>query len=248
MGAVPQTVVVIPCFNERRRLDPEAVEALLSSPSVRVLFVDDGSTDGTGELLQQIAAQHPERIETLSLPANRGKAEAVRAGLQHALEQGAAQVGYLDADFSTPPDEMVRLVEILDGSQVAMVLGSRVRLLGREVERRLVRHYLGRVFATVASLSLGLAVYDTQCGAKVMRRSPALEHAVAAPFVSKWAFDVELLSRLLHPPPGIPALAPTAFLEVPLKTWRDVQGSKLHAGHMLKAGLDLLRIAATRPR
>lgn len=245
---MPQTVIVIPCFNEQHRLDRSAVEALLESPAIELVFVDDGSTDGTGALLQAIAEAHPQRVEVVTLSANRGKAEAVRAGLRHALDHGASQVGYLDADFSTPPAEMLRLVDTLGSTSVSVVLGSRVRLLGREVERRLVRHYLGRVFATVASASLGLAVYDTQCGAKVMRRSPALEQAVAVPFTSKWAFDVELLSRLLHPPEGVPGLEPSTFLEVPLKTWRDVKGSKLHAGHMLKAGLDLLRLAATRPR
>lgn len=245
---MPQTVIVIPCFNERLRFRPQAVEALLASPSVRVVLVDDGSTDGTGELLAETASAHPGRVELLSLPANRGKAEAVRAGLRLAFESDVQQVGYLDADFSTPPDEMLHLVEVLESRPVAVVLGSRVKLLGREVERRLVRHYLGRVFATVASITLGLAVYDTQCGAKVMRRSPALEHAVATPFSSRWAFDVELLWRLLHPPAGVAALDPSALLEVPLQTWRDVKGSKLHPGQMVKAGFDLLRLAATRLR
>lgn len=246
MGAVPTTVLTIPCFNERHRLDLAQVAVLLNSVDVRLVLVDDGSTDGTRELLDAAAAVHPGRIEVLAQPENRGKAEAVRAGLAHGLAAGADAVGYIDADFSTPPEEMLRLVALLDERKVSVVLGSRVRLLGRDIARRPVRHYLGRVFATVASGALGLAVYDTQCGAKVLRRSPALEAALERPFTSRWAFDVELIARLLRPEGGAAGLVEADFLEAPLSAWRDVKGSKLTPTHMVRAGGDLLRIALAR--
>lgn len=235
------TVWVIPCYNEEARLAEAPLRALCAAPGARVLLVDDGSTDGTAALLERYVAALDGRATALGLAENGGKAEAVRRGLAAALEAGAARVGYLDADFSTPPDEALRLCGALDRPGCEVALGSRVRRLGAEVDRSAVRHVLGRLFATVASVALDLPVYDTQCGAKLFRATPALAEAIARPFRSRWAFDVELLGRLLDA--GVPA---AAFAEVPLGRWVDVGGSKLKAASMLKAGLDLAEIAWRR--
>jgi len=236
------TTWVIPCYNEAQRLAEAPLRALLdASPDAHLLLVDDGSTDATAALLSRYVAALGPRAAALSLPRNGGKAEAVRQGLTAALAAGAARVGYLDADFSTPPDEAARLAAALDAPGCQVVLGSRVRRLGAEVERSPVRHALGRLFATVASVALDLPVYDTQCGAKLFLATPALAAALARPFSSRWAFDVELLGRLLDA--GVPA---AAFTEVPLARWVDVGGSKLRAGAMAKAGLDLVEVAWRR--
>jgi dolichyl-phosphate beta-glucosyltransferase len=246
-GAAPQRriVVVVPCYNEAARLDVDAFFRFVDDDTgldVGFLFVDDGSTDATADVLAGLAARAPAHIRVLTLHRNAGKAEAVRAGLACAVDAGAAVVGYLDADLSTSVVEMARLLAVLDArADVDVVLGSRVALLGRTIERSPVRHVLGRVFATGASLALDLAVYDTQCGAKCFRAS-VVDAAVRAPFSSRWAFDVELLARLLEA--GVPA---ARFVEVPV-AWRDVKGSKLHAAAMARAGLDLARIALTRSR
>jgi glycosyltransferase involved in cell wall biosynthesis len=235
--------IVVPCHNEEKRLDGERLLGLLARADTELLLVDDGSTDRTRERLIEIAARAPDRVRVHGLERNRGKGEAVREGLLRALASGAAAVGYLDADLSTPPEEMLRLVAALEGPGIQVVLGSRVSLLGRRIERKRARHYLGRVFASVASLALRIPVYDTQCGAKVFLRSPALESALSKPFGSRWAFDVELLGRLLVGENGAPQLDEAAFVEVPLYRWRDVQGSSLSPWQMLEAGKDLLRTA-----
>lgn len=245
-------VVVIPCFNEAARLEGDALLSLLAAPGVELLLVDDGSTDDTRARLQALAARIPERVSVLALEGNRGKAEAVRRGMEQALLEGALRVAYLDADLSTPPAELLRLLQALEERpELDVVLGSRVRLLGRHIERRPLRHYLGRGFATAASLTLGLAVYDTQCGAKAFRRTPALLAALRTPFSSRWAFDVELLLRLLEGEEGAPGLPERAFLELPLKEWREMSGGKLGPLAMARAGLDLARLAVRglrRPR
>lgn len=237
------TVVVIPCFNEEKRLDPRAIEALLAEPAVRVILVDDGSRDGTADLLRRIESEHPGRVRALILPRNGGKGEAVRQGMLAALDDGAWATGYTDADFATPPEELLRLRQEFLAQGATAVLGSRVRRLGSSIERKPARHYLGRIFATAASLSLGVGVYDTQCGAKLFRDHPALRAALAEPFSSRWAFDVELLSRLLRPRGDVTPVRPQEMIEVPLRAWRDVAGSKLRGVNMLKAGTDLARIA-----
>lgn len=235
-------VIVVPCFNEERRLQLPEFEAL--TPRARLLFVDDGSTDGTAALVSGWAARGEGR-ELLKLPRNVGKAEAVRAGLRHAVAAGAEVVGYLDADLATPVPEVHGLLDVFDAQRPEVLLAARVRLLGRDIDRVTVRHWLGRVFATVASLMLRIPVYDTQCGAKLFGVTPALRAALDEPFRARWAFDVELLGRLLVPPPGTAPAPLSAFVEVPLRRWRDVGGSKLTRRAMLVAGLDLLRIGTS---
>ena len=233
---LPPTFLVVPCFNEAKRLDGRAFLQLAALARVELLFVDDGSTDTTAQVLQGICCASNGIAQTLTLSANVGKGEAVRQGLRTALARGAAVVGFVDADLSTPAGEIMRLVELLHAEpQVQVLLGSRIRLLGNSVERHPVRHYLGRAFATAASLVLALPVYDTQCGAKLFRCSPQLDAALAESFVSRWIFDVELLGRLVHGSPEVPGLPREAFREVPLLAWRDVAGSKLRTGHFLQA-------------
>ncbi len=237
-------VIVIPCFNEAARLEPAALLSLLDTAGVELLLVDDGSTDDTRARLHDLAMRGGGRVTVLELDVNGGKGEAVRRGLEAALLDGALRVAYLDADLSTPPAEIVRILQVLeDRSDIDAVLGSRVRLLGRRIERDALRHYLGRGFATAASLTLGLPVYDTQCGAKAFRRTPALLAALRTPFSSRWVFDVELLQRLLAGDEGAPGLAASAFVELPLKEWRDVRGTNLGPAAMARAGLDLARLA-----
>jgi glycosyltransferase involved in cell wall biosynthesis len=241
---MPEAVaLVVPCFNEAARLEREEILRLARArEDLSLVLVDDGSSDGTVAVLDALHRAEPARISVVLLPENRGKAEAVREGLRRALGGGAAIVGYADADLSTPVDELLRLVDTARASPREAVLGSRVRLLGRRIERQPHRHYLGRVFATLASLALGLAVYDTQCGAKLFRATPALAAALEAPFRTRWIFDVELLARLRAGGPGVAPLGDDAFEEVPLLAWRDVGGSKLRPGAMLAAGMQLVAL------
>jgi glycosyltransferase involved in cell wall biosynthesis len=242
---MPKAVaLVIPCFNEASRLDARAFAALSSARSgLRLLFVDDGSTDGTAALLEDLRRERPGAVETIRLERNSGKAEAVRRGLLAAVASGAEVVGYTDADLATPPGELLRMMAELDERPVAALLGSRVRLLGTRIQRRAARHYLGRIFATIASVTLGIGVYDTQCGAKLFLRGPVLQAALSRPFRSRWIFDVELLDRLLRGS-GAERVAPEDMREFPLQAWQDVGGSTLRPGSMLRAGLQLLGFAA----
>jgi dolichyl-phosphate beta-glucosyltransferase len=241
---MPRTVaLVVPCYNEAARLDVAAFAALAGArSSLRLVFVDDGSSDRTAAVLEQLRAVARGDIRIVRHERNAGKAEAVRRGLLAAAESGAEVVGFADADLATPPEELLRMMRDMDARPVPVLLAARVRLLGSRVERHAARHYLGRLFATVASLVLGIPVYDTQCGAKLFLASPALDAALARPFRSRWIFDVELLDRLLRGAPGVAPLASEQMRELPLATWRDVPGSTLRPRAMLRAGLQLLAL------
>jgi dolichyl-phosphate beta-glucosyltransferase len=235
--------VVVPCFDEAARFDVGAFAGLAAKVD-RLLLVDDGSTDGTAALLDEVAGRAGDGVRVMRVGRNGGKAEAVRAGLAAALDGGATVVGYFDADLATPVDELLRLLDVVHGDASRdVVLASRVGLLGHAIERRLTRHYLGRLYATAASLTLGVPVYDTQCGAKVFRDTPALRAALTTPFPDRWAFDVELLARLLHPGGAIEPVRAEAIVEVPLRAWRDVAGSKVRPVASARAVLALFGVA-----
>ena len=240
------TAIVVPCFNEAARFKADSFTQLAELVD-HLIVVDDGSTDSTPALLDSLAGSAPDgSIEVIRLAPNRGKAEAVRAGLQAAVAGGASIVGYFDADFATPVAELERLLAVITKDpQLDAVLASRVALMGHSIERKATRHYLGRLYATAASLALGVAVYDTQCGAKLFRVNDTLRAAIADPFPERWSFDVELLARLLHPAPGVTPIGADRIVEVPLTAWRDVGGSKLHT---LPAARSLIALAGVRRR
>ena len=236
---------VVPCFNESTRLDRDLIAELKAS-GCRLVLVDDGSTDDTAKVLAGLA---DEQTQVLTLDRNVGKAEAVRRGLLRAIEAGAPVVGFADADFATPPRELARLVTCLEERpDLDVVLGSRVQLAGRSIVRRSSRHYVGRVIATWLSMRSGLVVYDTQCGAKLFRCTPALRSALAEPFGTRWLFDVELLVRLEAVDPTVM----TRVREVPLEIWTDVAGSRLFGRELGRVLRDFVRLefslARTRRR
>jgi glycosyltransferase involved in cell wall biosynthesis len=206
-----------------------------------VVLVDDGSTDETGRVLNQLALQSPRNIELLPLPVNIGKGEAVRAGFNYAFERGATQVLFCDADFAVGPHDLLRICNTLEEyAECKAVIGSRIAMVGSNIQRSAFRHYSGRVFATLVSLVLGQQIYDTQCGAKAFKIDNEVRRAFSQPFLSKWAFDVEIIGRLFrmqrsHTDQSI-------VLELPLLNWSDVAGSKLNLGSRLRTVFELFKI------
>ena len=243
--------LVVPCYNEAKRFDAARFsEALSRFSGLQLLLVNDGSSDATGSVIESFAASSAGRVRTLSLAQNWGKAEAVRRGLQAAMDDGAAWVGFWDADLATPLDALAEFSAAAsrhDGARA--LIGSRVRLLGREIDRNPLRHVLGRIFATAASVTLDLPVYDTQCGAKIFLADETLRSALQEPFASRWIFDVELLQRLDAGWLRTTGRRATAYLvEVPLLAWQDVKGSSVRGRDFVRAGAELAVIRSRRSR
>jgi dolichyl-phosphate beta-glucosyltransferase len=240
--ATPRVTLVVPCFNEAHRLPAAAFEEYASAnAAVDFLFVNDGSTDATLTLLESLARKEPRRFAVLDLANNSGKAEAVRRGILAALDRAPELVGFWDADLATPLTELPGFLEVFEARpEIEMIFAARVRLLGRSISRNPARHYFGRVGATLISQSLGLAVYDTQCGAKVFRVTPGLRALFTEPFISRWIFDVEIIARLVLQRGR--EVAARAIYELPITVWHDVKGSKVKQSDFLRALKDLLRI------
>lgn len=238
---MPDICVVIPCYNEEKRLNVPAVSAFLSEqPKLMLVFVDDGSRDGTGVMLEELVKRFPWQIRVVTLERNGGKAEAVRAGMAAAVESEAPLVGYWDADFSTPLRLIPVMAELFEGKpRLEIVCGCRLQRLGADIRRSVFRHLVGRCFATLASLFLKLPVYDTQCGAKLFRRETA-EALFAEPFTTRWLFDVELFDRYQRRYGRDAALH--RICEHPLAVWHDVPGSTLRLRTAPRILLEFLRL------
>ncbi|MBF0429148.1 MAG: glycosyltransferase [Magnetococcales bacterium] len=244
MDALPKTILVIPCYNEADRLNLDAFQnALAWHPDLILIFVDDGSRDETLEKLHGLASTQPDRVRVMHHSPNRGKAEAVRAGMLEAFRDRSTCVGFWDADLATPLNALPEMLKTLMDFNQDAVFGARVQLLGRAIHRQLHRHLLGRLFATVTSIFLKLRIYDSQCGAKLFRRTEILEQVFAPPFTVDWLFDVELIARMMIlSRREINDIRQPIIFEYPLMAWKDVPGSKLKPKHYLLAIKDMLKL------
>ena len=238
-----RTCMVVPCFNEEDRLDESKFEILIKSGLVTLLFVDDCSTDMTEIRIQSIKSKWPSSVEVISQSMNYGKGEAVRVGMLKAMNMGNRYVGFMDADFAVPPEEVIRFlneVNKLDGKLV--FLGSRVKLLGSQISRTFKRHFFGRVFATLASCVTGIHVYDSQCGLKVFTANSNLKLSLETPFRTRWLFDLELLQRINSQQIGgiESGKLQEIAVEIPLRHWDEVSGTKFSFLAQIKSIWQLL--------
>lgn len=241
----PDTAIIIPCFNEEKRLPVDIVdECIGKAQKVIFIFVNDGSSDGTLALLQKLNKKHPEKTRLCNLPKNVGKGEAVRHGFLTAFDLPVRYAGFWDADLATPLTLIDELSSILrQKPQVWMVFGVRIPLLGRAIRRTPVRALLSFGYKAIVRFLLRIHLTDPLCGAKIFRINDALKDACSSPFTSRWSFDVEMVSRFLrwgrrHPKEALQ----TRIYEEPLREWREVAGSKIKPINFLSVPLELLRI------
>ena len=241
MSKFADTVIVIPCYNEASRLPVIEFEQYLhENPSILFLFVNDGSKDNTLDVLHSLQSSL-KNVSVLDLPVNGGKANAVREGFLYALANFSFEyIGYFDADLATPLCEIKGLLaDFYSNSKLQMVVGSRILRMGSEIDRNTKRHVFGRVFATLASTTLLLPVYDTQCGAKLFTR-PLASDIFQEPFTSKWLFDVEIFARVAIKN-GFPEVM-KVILEHPLQHWLEKGDSRIKGKDFLIFPFDLFKI------
>lgn len=228
LTALP-THVVIPCFRESQRLPrflAELCQAMDALGGVVVQVVDDGSgateLEATTEIIEALRQRHPCLLPLLALGENLGKGGAVYAGWDLAAPD-TQWLAFVDADGSVSAGEVARVLGLArslpaDSQALPALFASRVKMLGRTVDRHFKRHLLGRVFATLVSELLHIPVYDSQCGLKVMPRS-AFQAIQQRLTITGFAFDVDLLAALID--------HGTPVVEVPID-WHEEPGGKVH--------------------
>jgi len=246
-------VIVLPAYNEEARLGPALDElfgylrrhgergrdgapgAALLPETVRVLVVDDGSTDGTATLVrarpEALPARDGESADlTLLCVPHGGKGAAVKAGM---LAADGDIIAFADADMATPPDQIPLLVAALRDHEVA--LGSRIQPDGSDMRASQppYRRALGKAFHVLASAWAVGPVQDTQCGFKGFSREAARD-LFALQRVTSIVFDVELIYLARRRGYRVAV--------VPIR-WADKRGSRMHPrpGLALRVAWDLLR-------
>jgi dolichyl-phosphate beta-glucosyltransferase len=219
---MPSFAIIIPCYNEEKRLQvSEFTQFIKLHKDITILFVNDGSSDNTINLLKSISSIN-ENIGFIDFPDNKGKGEAVRQGIIHALKkQPFDYVGYLDADLSTSLKEYYDLCIHCFEKNADFAFGSRIKKLGSDIKRSYLRHISARMLVTIIDKKFALGYYDTQCGTKVFKSS-ILQAILNKPFMTKWFFDIEIFLRLRKENENY------IGIEYPLKKWHNVKGSKIN--------------------
>jgi glycosyltransferase involved in cell wall biosynthesis len=190
--------VIIPCFNEANRfLKSDYLEFINAFSNFKILFVNDGSTDKTLEILEEFSNSNG-RISYISFEKNQGKSEAVRLGMQEAFKNKTNYYAFLDADLAIPFEEFLRLYEITtSNTDLEFTFLSKIKRVGADVNQKYKRFLIGRILATMTRFSLKLPIYDTQCGCKLMKSDIA--HLVfKEKFISAWLFDIEIFWRIIN--------------------------------------------------
>jgi glycosyltransferase involved in cell wall biosynthesis len=233
-----QVTIIIPCYNEEARLPLHDYRQFLAGYQGQLVFVNDGSTDNTLDVLEDLRQHFPAQVQILHLKKNMGKAEAVRLGiLEMASDDNNDIVGFLDADLSTPFDELYYFLDAFRNPHFELVFGSRMSRIGANIQRFHTRHYFGRIVATLVSIYLRIPIYDSQCGAKFFHAGFARK-VFTEPFVSRWLFDVEIFRRI-----ALYGLnAEECCYELPLHTWIEKGGSKLVMRDYIQLPLEFYRI------
>ena len=236
---MPQTCLIIPCYNEEMRLNTAAYIDFLKRYDISLCFVDDGSGDNTYQKLLFIQEQFSSKVFIKKLSGNKGKAEAVREGILFCRnENGFDYLGFYDADLSAPLETAANFINHLSGNEpVKVVFGSRIKTKATFIKRNYWRHIGGRIFSFIINHYLHIKLYDTQCGAKVFKKE-IIEPVFAEPFLSRWLFDIEILLRLRK----FYNHNDSFVAEIPLPEWKNRRGSKITAGDLIHLPGELRRI------
>tara|TARA_R110002167_G_C12503013_1_gene636523 strand:- start:26 stop:901 length:876 start_codon:yes stop_codon:yes gene_type:complete len=234
--------VVIPCYNEEERLlGKEFRDFAHSNLGYHLCFVNDGSTDKTLEVLEELKKGNESNISIYNCEKNGGKAEAVRQGMLHmAKDSQLDYIGFLDADLSTDFRDFDDLVETLDQSDFKIVSGSRMSRMGADITKESARKIISMTINLIIRTILRMPFNDTQCGAKVMDRS-VVPLLFEKKFITKWLFDVEMFIRMRKHYGKVEAKK--LICEQPLKRWIHADGSKLSMKDSVKIVGQLAKIA-----
>ena len=218
--------VVIPCYNEEDRLSSSIFQDFThKNLGYHLCFVNDGSTDNTLKVLEELRKGNEDTISIYNCEKNGGKAEAVRQGILHLSKDPQLNyIGYLDADLSTDFRDFDDLVQTMENSDFKIVSGSRISRMGANITKESARKIISMTINLIIRTILGMPFKDTQCGAKIMDKEIA-QLVFNKKFITRWLFDVEIFMRMRkhYGKDKVQSL----ICEQPLKRWIHADGSKL---------------------
>ena len=235
--------LVVPCYNEASRLDTGYWKLAADLPGLSLIFINDGSTDDTGNVLIGLCNQS--EAQCVHLSSNVGKSEAVRLGMLGAYENFEGEftaIGFIDSDGAFSLAEIERITKIfrqrtLPPHDFDSVWSSRIGLAGHMIQRKKTRHYLGRIIASLVTAGKSNCPYDTQSGFKIWVMSSEFRQCLTPPFKTRWFFEIELLGRWqrLH-------RRKMRIWEEPVEFWQDMSGSKIRLREFSRIAKEILKI------
>lgn len=221
--------IVVPVYNEELRWRRSYFNEIASLDKVKLLFVNDGSQDGTISLIKQISEEFL-NVSYLDLQNNSGKAEALRLGLLKLTSQPEIKlIGFLDADGAFAASDISRILKLIqsrdpstESSNNTWWWTSRKKLRNNKIKRKLSRHIIGRAIALIIQCGYSKLPYDTQSGFKIFQISSEIIRSLQIPFKTSWFFEIELLIRMNNSPNYAINL-----IEIVLDYWHEIPGSKI---------------------
>ncbi len=187
------TTIILPTYNEAENI-PRLVQAIFALPrsDINLLFIDDNSPDGTGQIVDDLAKQHPDRVEAIHREGKLGLGSAYIHGFKHLFNTGAEAIGMMDSDFSHDPEKLPEMIERL--AQADLVLGSRY-VPGGSVDLNwpLWRKWLSAWANFYARTILGLPVKDATTGFRMWRKEALMGLPTDRIISSGYVFLVEMV-------------------------------------------------------
>jgi dolichol-phosphate mannosyltransferase len=235
---VTTALVIVPTFNERVNL-PVLVDGLMQHPNVSLLVVDDASPDGTGEVAEALARQHPGRIEVMHRTGRRGLGRSYIDGIRRAIERPVDVVCQMDADLSHDPRQLPSLIAGTGNADV--VLGSRYIPGGGIVNWPARRRLLSRFANFYVRMITQLRARDCTSGYRCWRRATL----AALPLDDFTSDGYSFLVEMLFVARGLGA----RIAEVPITFVERREGeSKMSGGVLYESALTPWRLVATKSK
>jgi len=235
---------MVPCFNEFERWDHDYWNSILKIPNTFFIFIDDGSTDDTFQIISKIENSYT-NVKVIRKNRNSGKAEAVRTGFEYCIRSvsSIALLGFMDSDGSVDRLSIEQLMQIalLQSEQNSEAMdaywGSRIKLSGRNIRRSTARHFLGRILAFLFSFPNHSYPYDTQCGLKLFKYNSDFKNVIAQAFDTRWLFELEIIER--WPSQNGRQIS---IWEEPLTSWKEIGASKITTREIFRIMSELVTI------
>lgn len=218
---------IVPCYNESKRWNRAYWEEMVSIIDTFWVFVDDGSTDNTQNLINGLKLSNTKLIK---MSKNCGKSEAIRMGVVWSYKNLFPEfesIGYVDSDGAINKNDIEHFNKVFAEKykvdDYISLWASRVALSGREINRKLARHILGRVVSLIVSARRSYIAYDTQCGLKYFAFNNKTAALFEKSFKTRWFVDIEIFIRYT-----LVNQKRMKIWEEPLMYWDEIPGSKIN--------------------